>query len=128
MSQLYELSKNYSECLNNYLNPENNNEFDEDVFTWLQYIFTAFSRKNKFLTEDDLKNLQKAFIDKVDLLSKISVVKTNKIIKQFYGNSDKIIIIHKLDKIPSLQYEFLNQLICHQKGVILKKYRKMKTN
>ena len=43
----------------------------------------------------------------MDLLSKISVVKTNKIIKQFYGNSDKIIIIHKLDKIPSLQYEFL---------------------
>ena len=114
--KLYELSKNYSECLDNYLNPENNNAFDEDVFTWLQYIFTAFSRKNKFLTEDDLKNLQKAFIDKVDLLSKISVVKTNKIIKQFYGNSDKIIIIHKLDKIPSLQYEFLNQLICPSKG------------
>ena len=114
--KLYELSKNYAECLNNYLNPENNNAFDEDVFTWLQYIFTAFSRKNKFLTEEDLKNLQKAFIDKVDLLSKISVVKTNKIIKQFYGNSDKIIIIHKLDKIPSLQYEFLNQLICPSKG------------
>ena len=114
--KLYELSKRYSECLDNYLNLENNKVFDEDVFTWLQHIFTAFSRKNKNLTENDLKNLQSAFIDKVDVLSKISMVKTNKIIKQFYGNSDKIIIIHKLDKIPSLQYEFLRQLICPSKG------------
>jgi len=114
--KLYELSKRYSECLDNYLNPENNKVSDEDVFTWLQHIFTAFSRKNKNLTENDLKNLQSAFIDKVDVLSKISMVKTNKIIKQFYCNSDKIIIIHKLDKIPSLQYEFLRQLICPSKG------------
>ena len=60
--------------------------------------------------------MQKAVIDKVELLSKKSVVKTNKIIKQFYGNKEKIIIIHKLDSLPSLQYEFLRQLICPSKG------------
>ena len=57
--------------------------FDEDVFNWLQKTFQAFSRKNKNLSEDDFKNLQKAVIDNVDKLSEKSVPKTNKIIKQF---------------------------------------------
>ena len=114
--KLYELSKRYKECLDNYLDPENNDIFDDDVFAWLQKIFQSFSRKNINLNEDDFNNLQKAVIDKVELLSKKSVVKTNKIIKQFYGNKEKIIIIHKLDSLPSLQYEFLIQLICPSKG------------
>ena len=114
--KLYELSKKYDECLNNYLNPENKENFSDDVFTWLQNIFQSFSRKNNNLSEDDYKNLQKAVINKVDLLSKTSIVKTNKIIKQFYGNQEKIIIIHKLDSLPDLQYEFLRQLICPSKG------------
>ena len=114
--KLYELSKRYSECLENYLNPDNSELFDDDIFSWLQNIFQSFSRKNKNLTEGDYTNLQKAVIDKVDLLSKASVIKTNKIIKQFYGNKEKIIIIHKLDSSPNLQYEFLRQLICPSKG------------
>ena len=115
-TKLYELSKRYTECLENFLKEENEEVFDEDVFSWLQKIFQSFSRKNKDLSEDDYKNLQNAFIDKVEILSKKSVVKTNKIIKQFYGNKEKIIIIHKLDSIPSLQYEFLRQLIFPSKG------------
>ena len=114
--KLYELSKKYSECLEEYLDPNNDEVFDEDVFSWLQKTFQSFARKNKNLTEDDFKNLQKAVIDNVDKLSKKSVPKTNKIIKQFYGNKEKITIIHKLDSLPSLQYEFLRQLISSSKG------------
>ena len=105
---------------------DNDEVFDEDVFTWLQRTFQAFSRKNKNLSEDDYKNLQKAVIDCVDKLSKKSVPKTNKIIKQFYGNKEKIIIIHKLDSLPSLQYEFLRQLICPSKGGNLEELTKEK--
>ena len=114
--KLYELSKRYTECLENYLNPELDETIDEDVFSWLQNIFTSFSRKNIDRGVDDLKNLQQSFIDKIDILSKKSVVKTNKIIKQFYGSKEKMIIIHKLDSLPSLQYELLRQLICPSKG------------
>ena len=60
--------------------------------------------------------MQNAVIDYVDKLSKKNVPKTNKIIKQFYGNKEKISIIHKMDSLPSLQYEFLRQLICPSKG------------
>ena len=126
--KLYELSKKYSECLENYLNPENEEIFDDDVFTWLQNIFQSFSRKNINLNEEDFKNLQKAVIDKVELLSKKSVVKTNKIIKQFYGNKEKIVIIHKLDSLPSLQYEFLRQLICPSKGGNIEEISKNENN
>ena len=100
----------------NYLNSDNDEVFDEDVFSWLQKTFQAFARKNKNLSEEDFKNLQNAVIDYVDKLSKKNVPKTNKIIKQFYGNKEKISIIHKMDSLPSLQYEFLRQLICPSKG------------
>ena len=126
--KIYELSKKYEDCLNNYLNMDNDEVFDEDVFTWLQRTFQAFSRKNKNLSEDDYKNLQKAVIDCVDKLSKKSVPKTNKIIKQFYGNKEKIIIIHKLDSLPSLQYEFVRQLICPSKGGNLEEITKDKND
>lgn len=126
--KLYELSKRYSECLDNYLNPENKEFFDDDVFTWAQNIFTSFSRKNQNLFAEDYKTLQKAFIDKIDLLSKLSIVKTNKIIKQFYGNKEKIIIIHKLDSMPDLQYEFLRQLICPSKGGNIEEISKIENN
>ena len=126
--KLYELSKRYSDCLDNYLDPNNDEIFDEDVFSWLQKTFQAFARKNKNLSEDDFKNLQKAVIDNVDKLSKLSVPKTNKIIKQFYGNKEKITIIHKLDSLPSLQYEFLRQLICPSKGGNLEEISKDKNN
>ena len=124
--KLYELCKKYSDCLENYLNPNNDEVFDEDVFSWLQKTFQSFSRKNKHLSEDDFKNLQKAVIDNVDKLSEKSVPKTNKIIKQFYGNKEKLTIIHKLDSLPSLQYEFLRQLICPSKGGNLEELTKEK--
>ena len=114
--KLYELSKKYYDCLENYLNSDNDENFDEDVFSWLQKTFQAFLRKNKNLSEEDYKNLQNAVIDNVDKLFKKSVPKTNKIIKQFYGNKEKIIIIHKLDSLPSLQYEFVKQLISPSGG------------
>ena len=114
--KLYELSKRYAECLENYLNPENEEIFEEDVFSWLQKTFQSFSGKNTNLDKSDFINLQQAFIDKVDILSKKSVVKTNKIVKQFYGSKQKITIIHKLENLPELQYDFLLQLICPSKG------------
>ena len=114
--KIYEIAKNYDECLKNYLNTENNEEFGDDVFTWMQKTFQSFSKKNEALNENDFKNLQTAVINNITKLSEISVPKTNKIIKQFYGNAEKINIIHKLDALPSLQYEFLIQLICPSKG------------
>ena len=126
--KLYELCKKYSDCLDNYLNSNEDEVFDEDVFSWLQKTFQSFSRKNKNLSEDDFKNLQKAVIDNVDKLSEKSVPKTNKIIKQFYGSKEKITIIHKLDSLPSLQYEFLRQLICPSKGGNLQELTKEKEN
>ena len=126
--KLYELCKRYNECLDNYLNEKNDEVFDEDVFAWLQKTFQAFSRKNKNLSEEDFKNLQKSVIDNVDKLSKKSVPKTNKIIKQFYGNKEKITIIHKLDSLPLLQYEFLRQLICPSKGGNLEEITKDKND
>jgi len=115
--RLYEFTKNFSDCLNNYLDESNNTEsFSEDVFAWLQRMFQAFSRKNDELNEKDFKNLQQTVIDNVGKLAKISIQKTNKIIKQFYGNDQKIIIIHKLDDAPLLQYEFIKQLISPTKG------------
>ena len=115
--RLYEYSKKFSDCLFHYLNENNVGEvFSEDVFAWLQRMFEAFSRKNDELNEDDFKNLQQTVIDNVGKLAKISIQKTNKIIRQFYGNDQKIIIIHKLDDAPLLQYEFIKQLLSPQKG------------
>ena len=115
--RLYEYSKNFSECLFHYLDENNKDEvFSEDVFAWLQRMFQAFSRKNDELNEVDFKNLQQTVIDNVGKLAKISIQKTNNIIRQFYGNDQKIIIIHKLDNAPLLQYEFIKQLISPQKG------------
>ena len=126
--KLYEFSKKYELCLENYLNVDNDETFDEDVFAWLQKTFQSFSRKNKNLSEADFKNLQKALIDNVDKLFKKSVPKTNKIIKQFYGNEEKIIIIHKLDSLPSLQYEFVKQLISPSGGGRLEEETKDKND
>ena len=114
--RLYEYNKNFSDCLFHYLDENNNEVFSEDVFAWLQRMFQAFSRKNDELNEVDFKNLQQTVIDNVGKLAKISIQKTNKIIRQFYGNDQKIIIIHKLDDAPLLQYEFIKQLISPQKG------------
>ena len=115
--KLYEYTKHFSDCLFHYLDESNSGEtFSEDVFAWLQRMFQAFSRKNDELNEVDFQNLQQTVIDNVGKLAKISIQKTNKIIKQFYGNEQKIIIIHKLDDAPSLQYEFIKQLISPQKG------------
>ena len=115
--RLYEYTKHFSDSLFHYLDENNNGEvFSEDVFAWLQRMFQAFSRKNDELNEVDFKNLQQAVIDNVGKLAKISIQKTNKIIRQFYGNDQKIIIIHKLDDAPLLQYEFIKQLISPTKG------------
>ena len=115
--RLYEYTKNFSDCLFHYLDESNGGEtFSEDVFAWLQRMFQAFSRKNDELNELDYQNLQQSVIDNVGKLAKISIQKTNKIIKQFYGNEQKIIIIHKLDDAPLLQYEFIKQLISPTKG------------
>ena len=91
-------------------------------------FLTKFKGKSDCINSADFKNLQKAVIDNVDKLSKKSVPKTNKIIKQFYGNKEKIIIIHKLDSLPSLQYEFLRQLICPSKGGNIEEISKNENN
>ena len=79
-------------------------------------MFQAFSRKNEDLNEEDFKNLQQTVVDNVGKLAKLSIAKTNKIIKQFYSNDQKIIIIHKLDDAPLLQYEFIKQLLSPTRG------------
>ena len=115
--RLYEYTKNYEQAINCYLDEENQTEsHSEDVFAWLQRMFQAFSRKNEDLNEIDFKNLQDTVVDNVGKLAKISIAKTNKIIKQFYGNDQKIIIIHKLDDAPLLQYEFIKQLLSPTRG------------
>ena len=115
--RLYEYTKNYSEVLNCYLDEESQTESHiEDVFAWLQRMFQAFSRKNEDLNEEDFKNLQQTVVDNVGKLAKLSIAKTNKIIKQFYSNDQKIIIIHKLDDAPLLQYEFIKQLLSPTRG------------
>ena len=79
-------------------------------------MFQSFSRKNEDLSEVDFKNLQQTVVDNVSKLAKLSIPKTNKIIKQFYGNDQKIVIIHKLDDAPLLQYEFIKQLLSPTRG------------
>ena len=115
--RLFEYTKNYEQAINCYLDEESQTEsHSEDVFAWLQRMFQAFSRKNEDLNEIDFKNLQDTVVDNVGKLAKISIAKTNKIIKQFYGNDQKIIIIHKLDDAPLLQYEFIKQLLSPTRG------------
>ena len=115
--RLYEYTKDFSEVMNCYLDEENKTEtHSEDVFAWLQRMFQSFSRKNEDLSEVDFKNLQQTVVDNVSKLAKLSIPKTNKIIKQFYGNDQKIVIIHKLDDAPLLQYEFIKQLLSPTRG------------
>ena len=115
--RLYEYTKNYEQVMNCYLDEDSKTEIhSEDVFAWLQRMFQAFSRKNEDLNEIDFKNLQQTVVDNVGKLAKLSIPKTNKIIKQFYGNDQKIIIIHKLDDAPLLQYEFIKQLLSPTRG------------
>ena len=115
--RLYEYTKNYNQVMNCYLDEDNQTEsHSEDIFAWLQRMFQSFSRKNEDLNEVDFKNLQQTVVDNVGQLAKLSVPKTNKIIKQFYGNDQKIIIIHKLDDAPLLQYEFIKQLLSPTRG------------
>ena len=115
--RLYEYTKNYPQAINCYLDEDNKTEFhSEDVFSWLQRMFQAFSRKNEDLNEIDFQNLQQSVVDNVGKLAKMSIPKTNNIIKQFYGNDQKIIIIHKLDDAPLLQYEFIKQLLSPTRG------------
>ena len=115
--RLYEYTKNFPEVMNCYLDEEVKTELlSEDVFGWLQRMFQSFSRKNEDLNEEDFKNLQQSVVDNVGKLAKMSIPKTNNIIKQFYGNDQKIIIIHKLDDAPLLQYEFIKQLLSPTRG------------
>ena len=115
--RIYEYIKNFDEVMNCYLNEDSNIDFqNEDVFAWLQRMFQSFSRKNEDLNEVDFKNLQQTVVDNVSKLAKLSIPKTNKIIKQFYANDQKIIIIHKLDDAPLLQYEFIKQLLSPTRG------------
>ena len=60
---------------------------------------------------EDLNNLRKVVIDKIDELAKMRLDKTNKLVGKYFLNIDKLNIIEKLDKSPELQFEFLNQLL-----------------
>ena len=147
--KINELSKNYEECLNIFL--ENKEEkIKREIFEWLEKIFSNFTQiveeeknnsnnlninennsenkeeedidihkdratieneKKIELMKQELNNLRKVIIDKIEDISKIELNGTKNIIEKYFLNDDKLIIIDKLKKNPKLQLEFLNQLL-----------------
>ena len=61
--------------------------------------------------KEELNNLRKVFIDRIEELSKIKLNKTKILVEKYFLNEDKLIIIEKVKRIPELQFEFLNQLL-----------------
>ena len=70
----------------------------------------AKENRHNMLTEN-LNNLSTVVIEKIGELAKMGLNKTNKLVRKYFLNMEKLNIIEKLNKSPELQLEFLNQLL-----------------
>ena len=151
--KIYELLKNYDECLKIYL--ENKNEaIQNEVFDWLDKIFINYSQileeeknnntnketkeskentsdkkeneeniiiykdretieneRRKEIMKEELYNLRKVIISRIEKLAKIQLDKIKILIEKYFVNEDKLILIDKIKNNSKLQLEFLNQLL-----------------
>ena len=109
--KLLELKKDYNECLNLLL--ENKKEIDhQKIFDWINSIFLKFSdRKDKSLKQQDLYNLQESVLSKITQLMELNVNLTLKVIDSWYDNSQKILVLNKLESLPELQFKYLEKIL-----------------
>ena len=120
--RLYEYTKNYNEVLNCYLDEESQTESHiEDVFAWLQRMFQAFSRKNEDLNEEDFKNLQQTVVDNVGKLAKLSIAKTNKIIRlEEVKNEEKKEETEENEAMKNAKNESLSNILLLEIDLLIK--------
>ena len=67
--------------------------------------------KNLEILKEELDNLRKVVIIRIEELAKINLNEAKDLIAKYFLNDDKLTLIEKLKKNPELQLEFLNQLL-----------------
>ena len=109
--KLLEIKKDYNECLNLLL--ENRNEIEtHKIFEWINSVFEKFNeRTDKSLKQQDLENIQESVLNKITILIELNVNLSLKIIDSWYGNSQKILVLKKLESLPELQYKYLEKIL-----------------
>ena len=109
--KLLELKKDYNECLTLLLDNKQKIEHQK-IFDWINSIFIKFNdRKDKSLKQQDLENLKESVLNKITQLIELDVILTLKIIDSWYDNSQKIIVLNKLESLPELQFKYLEKIL-----------------
>ncbi len=112
--KLLEMKKDYLSCLSFFI--ENINQIDShNIFEWINSIFLLIQKEDNN-KEEEFENIQKAILEKLPQLSKISIDKTIKIIDNWFSDNQKTNIIKKLENDPEVQYQFLQKILNEQLG------------
>ena len=113
--KIAELSKNYKDCLDLFLEEENKKS-KEKVFDWIDNKFKYFNEINNKNNDDkkNYENLIKAIIDIISELVKLNKDKTKRIVSKYFKNDEMLEAYKKLKYLPSEQFEFL-ELLLYQK-------------
>ena len=112
-SQIYDLEKSNDNKLNNNENsPENKDKEnkEENLAVHKDRATIEYEKRIKMMKEE-LNNLRRVIIDKIEDISKIGLNRTKNLIEKYFLNNDKLIIIDNLKNNSKLQLEFLNQLL-----------------
>ena len=113
--KIAELSKNYKDCLDLFLEEETKKS-KEKVFDWIDNKFKYFNGINNKNNDDkkNYENLIKAIIDIISELVKLNKDKTKRIVSKYFKNDEMLEAYRKLKYLPSEQFEFL-ELLLYQK-------------
>ena len=116
--KIAELSKNYKDCLNLFLEEENN-KLKEKVFDWIEDKFKFFNRdynnKKNNKNKKNYENFFKAIIELIPELVKLNEEKTKKIVSKYFKNDEKLEAYKKLKYMPSEQFEILKIILLYEK-------------
>ena len=117
--KISELSKNYKDCLDLFLEEESNKS-KEKVYDWIEDKFKFFNRdfNNKNNNNENKKNYEnfiKAIIELIPELVKLNSDKTKKIISKYFKNDEKLEAYKKLKYMPSEQFEILKIILLYEK-------------
>jgi vacuolar protein sorting-associated protein 8 len=99
---LLELRKEYSRCVNYYIECSNF-EVKKKVFVWVNEL-------HKKLSEEEKENLKVALMNSLNELVEIDSDQTAKFVTEWYQNKH-LEVVKKLDKSPKLQMKYLGELV-----------------
>lgn len=124
--KLLELIKDYSQCLDNYL--ENLELLErKSIFNWLESKLEELSEKRKKFDSPDFVKFEQAILDKILPLFEISINEMTVLVNDWFDIDKRIEICKKLESIPATQIVFVEKLIdeieklseCHRASSII---------